>query len=104
MSNLTLLCRRCTAACQLTLSASTRWCIVKTNLLIAADIRKMNSSDPYLQILLNKELISISQVSVEPPDWFKLPPDFHRAEENVLNCSSDYWIGLMVSQFALVTV
>ena len=38
------------------------WCIVKTNLLIAADIRKMNSSDPYLDILLNKELIAISQV------------------------------------------
>ncbi len=37
------------------------WCIIKTNLLIAADVRKMNASDPYLRILLNKELIEISQ-------------------------------------------
>lgn len=37
------------------------WCILKTNLLIAADIRKMNASNPYLQVLLNKELIAISQ-------------------------------------------
>eukprot|EP01051_Picozoa_sp_SAG22_P018780 SAG22_NODE_3264_length_1822_cov_1.190946_3_plen_360_part_01 len=37
------------------------WCIIKTALLVAADLSAMNSSDPYLQILKNPEFIAISQ-------------------------------------------
>ena len=37
------------------------WCIIKSALLVAADLSVMNSSDPFLQILKNRELISISQ-------------------------------------------